>query len=230
MFQLVACCLGMYLGSMICTFVHELGHYIPARLFNFSILRFKVGGGPELLSLFRGSTQYVFSILPLAGGSVHVVSNESSAILKSRSYSTFRNQVENSQEFSDAVTGAMSNRVESRSTFQLAVFILFGPILEFVFSLFLFSILRHFVEIPFFKGMVIAVFFHLLIAVSQLVPFYLRRVGTDGFNFLLFASFALLRKLGFVNISIDVFRNRAKYVSWICWTLILIVLAPHFFN
>jgi regulator of sigma E protease len=48
-------------------FVHELGHFLCARLFGVRVLRFSLGFGPRIAGFQRGGTDYVISALPLGG-------------------------------------------------------------------------------------------------------------------------------------------------------------------
>ena len=54
-------------GMMI--FVHELGHYLTARLFDVHILEFSIGMGPKLISRRSKKTGILYSlrILPIGG-------------------------------------------------------------------------------------------------------------------------------------------------------------------
>jgi len=53
------------LGLLI--FVHELGHFIFAKLFRVRVDKFSLGFGPKLLGRRIGETEYVISALPLGG-------------------------------------------------------------------------------------------------------------------------------------------------------------------
>jgi regulator of sigma E protease len=48
-------------------FVHELGHFIVAKLMGVKVLRFSIGFGPRLLWWTHGETEYRISALPLGG-------------------------------------------------------------------------------------------------------------------------------------------------------------------
>src|SRR3954469_10114211 len=48
-------------------FVHELGHFIAAKLTGVYAPRFSIGFGPALLRFRRGETEYVLAALPLGG-------------------------------------------------------------------------------------------------------------------------------------------------------------------
>jgi regulator of sigma E protease len=53
------------LGVLI--FVHELGHFLTAKLVDIEVPRFSIGFGPKLIGFRRGETEYVISALPLGG-------------------------------------------------------------------------------------------------------------------------------------------------------------------
>ncbi|HVZ74294.1 MAG TPA: RIP metalloprotease RseP [Polyangia bacterium] len=47
--------------------VHELGHFVFAKLFDVKVLRFSLGFGPRLIGFTRGETEYRLSLVPLGG-------------------------------------------------------------------------------------------------------------------------------------------------------------------
>ena len=53
------------LGVLI--FVHELGHFILAKLSGVRVLKFSLGFGPKLIGKKIGETEYLISLLPLGG-------------------------------------------------------------------------------------------------------------------------------------------------------------------
>jgi regulator of sigma E protease len=53
------------LGVLI--FVHELGHFLVAKLFNVKIEKFSLGFGPKLVGKKIGETEYLVSAFPLGG-------------------------------------------------------------------------------------------------------------------------------------------------------------------
>ena len=59
-------------------FVHELGHFIAAKLTGVYAPRFSIGFGPSLLKKRIGETEYVLAALPL-GGYVRMASREDEA-------------------------------------------------------------------------------------------------------------------------------------------------------
>ena len=48
-------------------FVHELGHYIAARLSGIKVLELALGFGPRLIGWSRGGTDYSLRIIPFGG-------------------------------------------------------------------------------------------------------------------------------------------------------------------
>ena len=54
-------CLGILI------FVHELGHFLFAKLFKVRVLKFSLGFGPKVFSKTVGETEYQLSALPLGG-------------------------------------------------------------------------------------------------------------------------------------------------------------------
>lgn len=55
----------LVLGLLI--FVHELGHFLFAKLFGVRVLKFSLGFGPKLFGKTVGDTEYVVSAIPLGG-------------------------------------------------------------------------------------------------------------------------------------------------------------------
>ncbi|MDP2681278.1 MAG: RIP metalloprotease RseP [Deltaproteobacteria bacterium] len=51
----------------ILVFIHELGHFIMAKLSGVGVLKFSLGFGPKIIGIKRGETEYLISALPLGG-------------------------------------------------------------------------------------------------------------------------------------------------------------------
>lgn len=62
--QIVAAVLA-FVGVLI--FVHELGHFLAAKLFDIKVVRFSLGFGPPLVRFVKGETTYQIAIVPLGG-------------------------------------------------------------------------------------------------------------------------------------------------------------------
>ncbi len=72
----------IFLGFSLVIFVHELGHFIAAKLCGVRVDKFAVGFGREMIGFTRGETRYAFNILPL-GGYVKMMGQEDFAVDKS---------------------------------------------------------------------------------------------------------------------------------------------------
>ena len=48
-------------------FVHELGHFLAARITGVGVLKFSLGFGPKIIGKKIGETEYVLSLIPLGG-------------------------------------------------------------------------------------------------------------------------------------------------------------------
>ncbi len=55
----------LLLGVLI--FVHELGHFIFAKMLGVKVLKFSLGFGPKVIGKTRGDTEYLISAVPLGG-------------------------------------------------------------------------------------------------------------------------------------------------------------------
>jgi len=66
----------LLLGGLI--FVHELGHFVAAKLLGVKVVKFSIGFGPRLFGFRRGETEYLLSLLPL-GGYVKMAGDEPGA-------------------------------------------------------------------------------------------------------------------------------------------------------
>ena len=65
-----------FLGVLVVLVViHELGHFITAKLFGVKVLEFGIGYPPRLFGFKRGETEYTVNALPL-GGFVRLLGEE----------------------------------------------------------------------------------------------------------------------------------------------------------
>ncbi|MGA1862405.1 RIP metalloprotease RseP [Deferribacter thermophilus] len=48
-------------------FIHELGHFVFAKIFGVKVIRFSIGFGPVIFSKKLGETEYALSLIPLGG-------------------------------------------------------------------------------------------------------------------------------------------------------------------
>jgi len=70
------------LGFSAIIFVHELGHFVAAKLSDVRVDKFAIGFGRELFGFNKGETRYSFNILPL-GGYVKMLGQEDFTVDKS---------------------------------------------------------------------------------------------------------------------------------------------------
>lgn len=113
------------LGILI--FVHELGHFLFAKLFKVRVLKFSLGFGPKLFGKTVGETEYVISAFPLGG------------------------YVKMFGENPDEQEGAAEEKAVSfahKSVWQRFVIVFAGPLFNLLFSVFLFFLIFFFVGLP----------------------------------------------------------------------------------
>ncbi len=108
----------LVLGLLI--FVHELGHFLLAKLFRVRVLKFSLGFGPKLFGKIVGETEYVVSALPL-GGYVKMFGENPDE--------------QNVSELDKSVSFA------HKAVWQRFFIVLAGPVFNLLFSVFLFFII-----------------------------------------------------------------------------------------
>lgn len=72
--------------------VHELGHFLLAKLFGVRVLKFSIGFGPRIAGFVRGGTEYVISALPLGGYVSMLGENPRDEVRPADSQASFSNQ------------------------------------------------------------------------------------------------------------------------------------------
>ena len=73
-------------------FVHELGHFVFAKVFGVKVLTFSIGFGPKVLRLRGRETEYCLGLLPLGGFVKMLEENRQEAILPEDKKRTFEAQ------------------------------------------------------------------------------------------------------------------------------------------
>ena len=114
-------CLGILI------FVHELGHFLFAKLFKVRVLKFSLGFGPKIFSKIVGETEYQLSALPLGG------------------------YVKMFGENPDEHEGAASDKEASfahKKVWQRFMIVFAGPAFNLMFSLVLFFFVFFFMGLP----------------------------------------------------------------------------------
>ena len=112
------------LGVLI--FVHELGHFLVAKLFSVKVLKFSLGFGPKLISKKVGETEYLISAFPL-GGYVKMLG-------------------ENPEEAAQEENGERS--FAARPVWNRFFIVLAGPVFNLLFSVLLFFLIFLVMGIP----------------------------------------------------------------------------------
>ncbi len=103
----------------ILVFVHELGHFVVARLCGVKVEVFSLGFGKKLLSFKRGDTTYCVSLIPL-GGYVKMFGEQGG------------DAVEESQR---------SVSFTHKNVWQRIAIVLAGPMMNFLFAIFVFGLI-----------------------------------------------------------------------------------------
>ncbi len=113
------------LGILI--FVHELGHFLFAKLFKVRVLKFSLGFGPKVFGRTVGETEYLVSAFPLGG------------------------YVKMFGENPDEIEGAASDEAASfahKTVWQRFLIVLAGPLFNLLFSVLLFFVIFLAVGLP----------------------------------------------------------------------------------
>lgn len=115
----------LVLGLLI--FVHELGHFLFAKLFGVRVLKFSLGFGPKVVGKVIGETEYIISAFPL-GGYVKM----------------FGENPDEQQIASEDRNGSFAHK----AVWQRFMVVFAGPLFNLLFSVVLFFMVFTFVGIP----------------------------------------------------------------------------------
>ncbi|MDO4438124.1 MAG: site-2 protease family protein [Eubacteriales bacterium] len=128
--------------------IHELGHFLFAKLFKVGVVEFSLGMGPTLCSFVKGETRYSLRLLPF-GGSCMMVGEEcdESEQEGDRKLQSFVNgvteektkEIEEEYILIDGRTYAKSSQFVFKPAWQRFLIIVAGPVFNFVLA-FLLSI------------------------------------------------------------------------------------------
>ncbi|HUU27203.1 MAG TPA: RIP metalloprotease RseP [archaeon] len=116
------------LGVLI--FVHELGHFLAAKLVNIQVLRFSIGLGKPLISRYWGETEYSISAIPF-GGYVKMAGDDPTEGLEG--------QVEEKK-----VTTDPARHFDKKGIFQRFLVIFSGPLSNFLLAIVLYIAILYF--------------------------------------------------------------------------------------
>ena len=112
------------LGILI--FVHELGHFLVAKLCNVKVLKFSLGFGPKIFGRQYGDTEYLISAFPL-GGYVKMCG-------------------ENTEE--EVTSEDLPRSFAHKTVWQRFLIVLAGPVFNILFAVFLFFLIFSIAGLP----------------------------------------------------------------------------------
>ncbi|PHR23480.1 MAG: RIP metalloprotease RseP [Desulfotalea sp.] len=115
----------LVLGLLI--FVHELGHFLFAKLFGVRVLKFSLGFGPRLAGKTFGETEYVISAFPLGG---------------------FVKMYGENPDDKEMLIEDKSVSFAHKTVLQRFGIVVAGPVFNLLFSVFLFFMVFAFVGVP----------------------------------------------------------------------------------
>ena len=136
---------ALVLGVMI--LVHEIGHFLAARLFRVRVDVFSIGFGPRLFGWKRGDTDYRVSALPL-GGYVRMAGQDPSEIDSAKSTAIPGNareektyapypQIQALVKGPEAAVREAMGELMSKPRWQRALISFAGPLVNLIFPIFL---------------------------------------------------------------------------------------------
>ncbi|GAA0387742.1 site-2 protease family protein [Microbispora corallina] len=137
----------LFVGLLVSIALHEIGHLVPAKLFNVRVTQYMVGFGPTLWSRRRGETEYGVKWIPL-GGYIRMVGmlpprpSDDPNTLRSVSTGPWQGLIENARAVaSEEIRPGDEMRVFYRKPWWQKVIIMFGgPAMNFVLAFVLFAI------------------------------------------------------------------------------------------
>lgn len=130
----------LVLGVLI--FVHELGHFLIAKLFKVGVLEFSIGFGKKLLRFKRGETTYSIGAIPL-GGYVRMVGDDYRS-LRDEVAAAAEGETPEEHEANELLDPSTQALLQDRSRWFLlkplhakAAIVLAGPAFNIIFALLL---------------------------------------------------------------------------------------------
>jgi membrane-associated protease RseP (regulator of RpoE activity) len=133
--------IAFFVGILASVALHEIGHLIPAKLFDVKVTQYFVGFGKTLWSTRRGETEYGLKLIP-AGGFVRLIGMmPPNADGKSRRWSTgaFQALVDDarSQASEELRPGEEARAFYSKKWWQKVVVMLAGPMVNLILAVLL---------------------------------------------------------------------------------------------
>jgi regulator of sigma E protease len=139
---------ALVLGVMI--LVHELGHFIAARIFGVRVDVFSIGFGPRLFGWKRGATDYRVSALPL-GGYVRMAGQDPSEIDSANSTSIPGKEKDGNAAYpqSQALAKGAPDELMNKPRWQRAIISFAGPLVNLIFPILLLTVYFVAIGIPY---------------------------------------------------------------------------------
>jgi len=119
----------LVLGVLI--FIHELGHFLAAKMCGVGVVKFAIGFGPAIAKFSRGETMYQVGIIPL-GGYVRMVGDLPDVITGEQETDEEVREAMESPELSDR-----SRWFIEKPVWQKAWIVFAGPLFNFILAIFL---------------------------------------------------------------------------------------------
>ena len=92
MINILISIIGIIVTILIVVGIHELGHFVTARLFGIKVLRFSIGFGKALYSWYdKKGTEYVIAAIPL-GGYVKILDENEAPVAAKEAHLAFNRQ------------------------------------------------------------------------------------------------------------------------------------------
>ncbi len=137
----------IFVGLLLSIGLHEIGHLVPAKLFNVRVTQYMVGFGPTMWSSRRGETEYGLKWIPL-GGYIRMIGmlpprpSDDPNKLRSVSTGPWQGLIENARAVaSEEIRPGDEDRVFYRKPWWQKTIIMFGgPAMNFVLAFALFAI------------------------------------------------------------------------------------------
>ena len=115
--EILSAIVGFVVGIGILIFVHELGHFLMAKLSGVRVEKFSIGFPPKIFSFKYGETEYTIGALPIGG------------------YVKMAGMID--ENLDDNITGA-PDEFMSKNTFQKSLILLGGVLFNFFFAILIF--------------------------------------------------------------------------------------------
>jgi membrane-associated protease RseP (regulator of RpoE activity) len=145
--------LVVVVGLVVSIALHELGHFLPAKVFGVRVGQFMVGFGRTIWSVRRGETEYGFKWIPL-GGYISMAGMyppmESGGRARTASTGFFQTLVQDARTASaDTITEGQEHRTFYRlPVWKRIIVMLGGPLMNLVIAVVLYAVLLSGFGIP----------------------------------------------------------------------------------